>query len=124
MSEEKTVPDRMGDVLEILARHKQEDAPDTRQEPPEDEEARKLCLAELRSLLDRMPLADIARTIEALEPEDRLIVWYEVREERGEAILEILSDEVRQDLICDSHLRNEKDFRHGFRIAQRPVEPN
>lgn len=62
----------------------------------------------LHSLLERIPLAEIAAIIESLEPEDRLLVWNEVREERGRAILEILTDEIREDLICDSHLRNEK----------------
>lgn len=54
-------------------------------------------LAGLRALLERIPLAEIAQIIEALEPDDRLLVWYEVREERGEAILEIISDEARQE---------------------------
>lgn len=43
-------------------------------------------------------------------------MWYEVREERGEAILEILPDEVRQDLICDSHFRNEKTSVTAFEL--------
>ena len=70
----------------------------------------------LHSLLERIPLAEIAAIIESLEPEDRLLVWNEVREERGEAILEILTDEIREDLICDSHLRNEKTSVTAFEL--------
>jgi len=120
MSEEKTNPDFMGAVRELLARQELVENLVHRQEMPRHElvedVVHKQHLAELRSLLDRVPLAEIARIIEALEPEERLVVWYEVREERGEAILEILSDEVRQDLICDSHFRNEKTSVTAFEL--------
>ena len=33
-------------------------------------------LAGLRALLERIPLVEIAGIIEALAPEDRLLVWY------------------------------------------------
>ena len=120
MSEEKNNPDFMGNVRELLARHKlvEEFAP--RQEAPRhelvDDAEQQQHLAELRTLLERIPLSEIARIIEALEPEERLVVWYEVREERGEAILEILTDEIREDLICDSHLRNEKTSVTAFEL--------
>ena len=123
MSEEKISPNFMGSVRELLARQK---LVDPRQEPRHDfaeDGEREPPLAELGALLERTPLEEIARIIAALEPEERLVVWHEVREERGEAILEILSDEVREDLLCDSHLRNEKtsvtafELRNG-RLAQ------
>ena len=119
MSEEKNSPDFMGSVRELLARQKQSDESAHRQDAPRHEsveEADELHLAELRALLERIPLAGIARILEVLEPEERLIVWYAVREERGEAILEILSDEIREDLICDSHLRNEKTSVTAFEL--------
>jgi magnesium transporter len=127
MSEERNSPNFMGTVRELLDRQK---LADPRQETPRHDFAedgeRERPLAELRDLLERIPLEEIARIIEALHPEERLVVWREVREEheeRGEAILEILSDEVREDLLCDSHLRNEKtsvtafELRNG-RLAQ------
>ena len=120
MSEEKNSPDFMGNVRELLAKQKLVEDIVHRQEMPRHElvedVVHKQHLAELRTLLERIPLAEIARIIEALEPEERLVVWYEVREERGEAILEILSDEVRQDLICDSHFRNEKTSVTAFEL--------
>lgn len=97
---------------ELLAKHKLVEDLVHRQEMPRhdlvEDVVHKQHLAGLRTLLDRIPLDEIARIIEALEPDERLLVWNEVREERGEPILEILSDEVREDLICDSHFRNEK----------------
>lgn len=127
MSDEKNSPDFLGAVRELLARQQLVEDLVQRQEAPRhesvDDLVHKQHLAELRALLERVPLSEIARIIEALDPEERLVVWYEVREERGEAILEILSDEIREDLICDSHLRNEKtsvtafELRNG-RLAQ------
>ncbi len=120
MSEEKNSPDFMKNVRELLARHKLVEELAPRQDTPRhdlvDDVDQQQHLAELRTLLERVPLAEIARIIQALEPEERLVVWYEVREERGEAILEILSDEVRQDLICDSHFRNEKTSVTAFEL--------
>ncbi|GHU26639.1 hypothetical protein AGMMS50256_04360 [Betaproteobacteria bacterium] len=117
MSEEKNSPDFMGAVRELLAKQKLVEDLTSRQDHDLDDDAeRKQYQAELRALLDRIPLDEVARIVEALEPEERLTVWYEVREERGEAILEILSDEIRQDLLCDSHLRNEKTSVTAFEL--------
>ena len=120
MNEEKSSLDNLSNVKDLLARHKQLEESAERQDNPRpdspDDEARKQHLAELRSLLEHIPLAEIARIIETLEPDDRLLVWHEVREERGESILEILSDEVRQDLIGDSHHRNEKTTVSAFEL--------
>ena len=120
MSEEKNILDNLGNVRELLAKHKLVENLVHRQDMPRhdlvEDVVHKQHLAGLRSLLERIPLAEIAQIIEELEPEERLLVWYEVREERGESILEILSDEVRQDLICDSHFRNEKTAVSAFEL--------
>ncbi len=120
MSENKTAPDNLGNVKELLAKHKFVEDLVHRQEMPRHElvedVVHKQHLAGLRTLLERIPLAEIAQIIETLEPEERLLVWNEVREERGEPILEILTDEVREDLICDSHLRNEKTTVTAFEL--------
>ncbi len=120
MNEEKISLDNLSNVRDILTRHNQLEDSTERQDNPRpdspDDEARKQHLSELRSLLEHIPLAEIARIIETLQPDDRLLVWYEVREERGESILEILSDEVRQDLIGDSHHRNEKTTVSAFEL--------
>ena len=120
MSEEEKILDHLADVRDLLARHKLVEDLVERQETPRHDLAEdvdhKEHLAGLRTLLERIPLAEIAQIIEALDPQDRLLVWYEVREERGEPILEILSDEVRQDLIGDSHFRNEKTTVSAFEL--------
>lgn len=120
MSEEKSIADNLDTVKELLAKRKLVEDLVHRQEMPRhdlvEDMVHKQQPAGLHSLLERIPLAEIANIIEALEPEDRLLVWNDVRAERGEAILEILSDEIREDLICDSHLRNEKTSVNAFEL--------
>jgi len=120
MDEETKPLDNLDNVRELITKHKMVEDLVHRQEMPRHElvedVVHKQHLSGLRTLLERIPLAEIAQIIEALDPEDRLLVWYEVREERGEAILEILSDEVRQDLIGDSHYRNEKTTVTAFEL--------
>jgi len=120
MSEEKSIPDNLDNVKELLAKRKLVEDLVHRQEMPRHELVEDIVHKQqpvgLHSLLERIPLSEIASIIEALEPEDRLLVWNDVREERGEAILEILSDEIREDLICDSHLRNEKTSVTAFEL--------
>ena len=120
MSEEKSIPDNLDTVKELLAKRKLVEDLVHRQEMPRHELVEDMVHKQqpvgLHSLLERIPLAEIANIIEALEPEDRLLVWNDVRAERGEAILEILSDEIREDLICDSHLRNEKTSVTAFEL--------
>ena len=120
MSEEKNNLDAAAAVRELLARQKLvdelTDRPDTPRHEPGEEAVDAQPMVELRALLERMPLDGIAQIIEKLDPEERLAVWHQVRVERGEAILEILSDEVREDLICESHLRNEKTSVTAFEL--------
>ena len=120
MSEEKTIPENLDIVKELLAKRKLVEELVHRQEMPRHELVEDLVHKQhpvgLHSLLERLPLNEIAAIIEALEPQERLLVWNDVREERGEAILEILTDEIREDLICDSHLRNEKTSVTAFEL--------
>ena len=120
MSEDKDILTNLEIVKELLAKQKLVEDLVHRQEMPRHELVEDLVQKQhplgLHSLLERIPLAEIAAIIEAVEPEDRLLVWNEVREERGEAILEILNDEIREDLICDSHLRNEKTSVTAFEL--------
>jgi len=120
MSEEKSIPENLDTVKELLAKRKLVEELVHRSDSPRhdtgDDPAHKQHPVGLHALLERLPLNEVAAIIEALEPQERLQVWNDVREERGEAILEILSDEIREDLICDSHLRNEKTSVTAFEL--------
>jgi magnesium transporter len=56
-------------------------------------------LAELRNRLVRLHAADVAYILENLAPDERRVVWQEVREKRGGEVLIELSESVRQQLI-------------------------
>lgn len=80
---------------------------------------------ELRNKLKLMPAREVAYIIESLDPAERLVVWEEVKE-GADAILALLPDDVLEELIDDSHYRNEKmavtafELREG-RLHQIPV---
>jgi len=62
---------------------------------------------ELRQKLKLMPPREVAYILESLDPHERLVVWEEVKE-GADPILALLPDEVLEELIDDSHYRNEK----------------
>ncbi|EXI66454.1 MAG: Magnesium transport protein CorA [Candidatus Accumulibacter adjunctus] len=80
---------------------------------------------ELRQKLKLMPAREVAYIIESLDAAERLVVWEEVKE-GADAILALLPDDVLEELIDDSHYRNEKmaitafELRDG-RLHQIPV---
>jgi magnesium transporter len=126
MSDESKLTDaeilnkRLAEVQTLLARQKLVEDLVHRQDMPRqdlvEELVRKQRLNELRHKLERMLPADIAFVLEALQPDERLLTWNEVKEERGERILEIVSDEIRQELIGDGHHRNEKTSINAFEL--------
>lgn len=82
--------------------------------------------AELQALLDRLGAQSVANIIETQPDEYRKIIWGLVRDERKEAILLVLSDAVRVELVADIK-PSDKDntFRmfdlHEGRLRQIPV---
>ncbi|MBP8198258.1 MAG: hypothetical protein KAX64_06830 [Chromatiaceae bacterium] len=70
---------------------------------------------DLRLKLKRMPPREIAYILEALDPTERLVVWEEIKED-ADPILALLPDSVLEDLIDDSHYRNEKTVVTAFEI--------
>jgi len=80
---------------------------------------------ELRQKLRLMPAREVAYIIESLDAAERLVVWEEVKE-GADAILALLPDDVLEELIDDSHYRNEKMAITAFelcdgRLRQIPV---
>lgn len=70
---------------------------------------------ELRQKLKQMPPKEIAYILESLEPNERLVVWAEIKE-GADPILALLSDDVLEELIEDSHYRNEKTVTTAFEL--------
>ena len=101
-----SVQESLEQVIELLRKHELATTPAPRKEGGARRElvetlVHTLHLAELQKLLDELHPADVARILEALPVEQRLIVWNLVRAEReGEILLEV-SDAVRETLIAD-----------------------
>ncbi|HOL65731.1 MAG TPA: magnesium transporter CorA, partial [Accumulibacter sp.] len=70
---------------------------------------------ELRKKLKQMPAKEVAYILESLEPNERLVVWNEVKE-GADPILALLPDDVLEELIDDSHYRNEKTVTTAFEL--------
>lgn len=109
MSEENQLTDaedlqeRLAEVQTLLARHKLVEELVHRQEGPRHDLVEgivhKQHLHELQHKLEPMHPADVAYILEALPPDERLIVWDLVKAEHdGEILLEV-SDAVRESLI-------------------------
>src|SRR5262249_30268094 len=66
-------------------------------------------VAEMRRILSRLTTPEIARILEALEPDDARTLWAEVEPSREEDILWELADATRRQLVGERELR----FAHG-----------
>ncbi len=102
-SDAEELQSHLTEVQDLLARHRLVEDLVHRQEMPRhdlvEDLVHKQHLGQLHARLDKMHPADIAYILEALPPEDRLLVWDLVRADRdGEILLEV-SDAVRESLI-------------------------
>ncbi|WP_281982413.1 magnesium transporter [Azonexus hydrophilus] len=110
LTDSDDLQERLAEVQTLLARHKLVEDLVHRQEGPRHELVEDLVhkqhLHELQHKLEPMHPADIAYILEALPPDERLIVWDLVKAEHdGEILLEV-SDAVRESLI-ETMARNE-----------------
>src|SRR5574343_353807 len=110
LTDTEDLQERLAEVQTLLARHQLVEELVHRQEGPRhdlvEDMVHKQHLYELQAKLEPMHPADIAYVLEALPPDERLIVWGLVNPElEGEVLLEV-SDAVRESLI-DSMERTE-----------------
>ena len=102
--------DRLSEHLEaaqrLLARHRLVENLVNRQEMPQHELVENIVqkqnLAELGRLLNGLDAPDVARVLEALSPEDRLLAWEQIRVDRLDSILLLVLDDVREELVNTS----------------------
>jgi magnesium transporter len=122
--------EHLNEVQRLLSRNRLVESLVNRQEMPKhglvENLVHKQNLAELGKLLDRLDAVDVARILEALSPEDRLLAWDQVREDRHDGILMLLLDEMREDLVNTSKQPTEKVSLNAFdlhngRLRQVPV---
>jgi len=75
-------------------------------------------LGELASLLNRLDPVDTARILEALSTEDRLLAWEQIRQEHIDAILLLLLDDIREELINATTSRSERVSLNAFDLHE------
>jgi magnesium transporter len=108
------------EVQRLLSRRRLVEGMVSRQESPRHVLVENLVhrqhLAELRKLLERFDVVDVARILEALVPEDRLLAWEHVPEDRLDGVLLLLADDVREELINASRHHTEKASLNAFEL--------
>ena len=108
------------EVQRLLSRHRLVESLVNRQEMPKhrqvDSIVHKENLGELGQLLNGLDAVDAARVLEALSPEDRLLAWEQIRQDRLDGILLLLLDEVREELINSSSHQTEKVSLNAFEL--------
>ncbi|HEX8989932.1 MAG TPA: CorA family divalent cation transporter, partial [Rhodocyclaceae bacterium] len=111
---------QLNEVQTLLSRHRLVESLVNRQEMPKHEMVENLVhkqnLAELRKLLAGLDAVDVARILEALSPEDRLLAWEQVAEDRLDPILLLVLDDVREELVNAARHESEKISLNAFEL--------
>jgi magnesium transporter len=112
--------EHLHEVQRLLSRHRLVENLVNRQEMPKHNLVESIVhrqnLGELGQLLNRLDAVDAARILEALSPEDRLLAWEQIREDRLDGILLLLLDDVREELINSSSHQSEKVSLNAFEL--------
>lgn len=120
LTEADIVKDDLAEVQSLLARQRLVEDMSRRQSSPRPDVVENLMqrqhILELRHLFGRLPVVSVALIISALPEEDRLIAWREIAEERIDDILELLSEEIREDLVGDGHHTSKKVMVNAFEL--------
>ncbi|HEX8962205.1 MAG TPA: CorA family divalent cation transporter [Rhodocyclaceae bacterium] len=110
----------LNEVQSLLSRHRLVESLVNRQEMPKHQMVENLVhkqnLTELRTLLASLDPVDVARILEALAPDDRLLAWEQVREDRLDAILLLVLDDVREELVNAGRHQSDKIALNAFEL--------
>jgi magnesium transporter len=121
---------RLQEVERLLSRRRLVESLVSRQEMPRQALVEQVVhhenVGQLAQLLNSLDSAEIARIIEALPSEDRLIAWEQIREDRLDAVMLLLLDDVREELVNASTHQTRKTTLNAFdlhegRLRQLPI---
>lgn len=110
----------LSEVQKLMSRHRLVERMVHRQEMPKHELVETLVqkqhLTELRNFLARLSTDDISAIIETMPAEDRPLIWEQIEDERGEEVLELVSDDIREALISARHSQEKKVMLNAFEL--------
>ncbi|HEY0635795.1 MAG TPA: magnesium transporter, partial [Gammaproteobacteria bacterium] len=101
--------ENLAQVVELLGIFHHEEALRAAGDPDQPKPAVHNTLPDLRDRLSRMHSGDVAQVLESLPPADRLLVWRQLREQRGGELLLALGGAGRAGLLArlaDEELRH------------------
>jgi magnesium transporter len=114
--------EHLNDAQRLLSRHRLVENLVNRQQMPRhrlvENIVHKQYLGDLGGLLSRLDAVDTARILEALSAEDRLLAWTQIREDRLDAILLLLLDDVREELVNASTHQSHKVSVNAFYLHE------
>ncbi|MDP2793639.1 MAG: magnesium/cobalt transporter CorA [Sulfurisoma sp.] len=117
---EDPLEQHLSEVQLLLSRHRRVEDLVHRQDMPRHELVQDIVhkqhLVELQRLLGRLDPSNIARILETLPEEDRLATWQQVDEARCEGILEIVSDDVREELVGARPYASVRNMLNAFEL--------
>jgi magnesium transporter len=128
MAEPLDVRPRAEDLLEqhlskvqlLLSRHRRIEDLVHRQDMPRhdlvEDLVHKQHLTELQMLLEGLETTHIARILETLPDEDRVVTWQQVNEDRCEPVLEILPDDLREELVGARSYASVRSMLNAFEL--------
>ncbi|HIJ88515.1 MAG TPA: magnesium and cobalt transport protein CorA [Desulfuromonadales bacterium] len=109
-------------VQELLAKHRLVEEMVNKQAMPRHDlvetMVQKQHLAELQVLFARLDSSEIAQIIDGLSPEDLLLVWGQINDERRDEILDEVSDATRDTLASRSSYLGSVCVVNAFELAQ------
>jgi magnesium transporter len=114
--------EHLTEVQRLLSRHRLVENLVNRQQSPKhklvENIVHKQNLGELAALFRRLDPVDAARILEALATEDRLIAWEQIAEDRLDAILLLLADDIREELVNASAHQSTKVSVNAFDLHE------
>ncbi|NJD33054.1 MAG: magnesium transporter CorA [Gammaproteobacteria bacterium] len=118
--------DRLSEHLEevqgLLSRRRLVESLVSRQEMPRhglvEALVHKENMGQLSQLVNSLDPVEVARILEALPSEDRLLTWELIRKDRLDSILLLLLDEVREELVNSSSHQTERAAVNAFELHE------
>jgi magnesium transporter len=114
--------ERLQEVQRLLSRRRLVESLVSRQEMPKHALVETLVhkenVGQLRQLVNSLEAVDVARVLEALSSEDRLLAWEQVKEDRLDSILLLLNDAVREELVNASSHQSPKVALNAFELHE------